>query len=130
MFFYSRFIGNLLWPPEVQPSPDDAEQAFQVAERMRAQVFVEELDAPQIRVGTFTQVTADGLPGKTFQGRVVRLSPMMGPKQVFSDRPSERHDTKTREVWIDLGASSQGLIFGLRVDVYFDLDQPTASSAP
>ena len=91
--------------------------------------FVEELDAPRIQVGTSAQITADGLPGRTFKGRVVRLSPMMGPKQAFSDRPAERHDTKTREVWVDLGASSDGLIFGLRVDVFFELGQPPTTAA-
>jgi CHAT domain-containing protein len=45
VFFYSRFVGNLLWPPEAVPSPEDADRAFRVAERMRARVFLDELDA-------------------------------------------------------------------------------------
>jgi len=62
VFFYSRLIGNLLWPPEVQPSPDDTEQAFRIAERMRAQVFLEELDAADARRES-GEMPWSGLPG-------------------------------------------------------------------
>jgi len=45
VFFYHRFIGNLLWPPQAVPSPEDTDRAFRIAERMRARVFLDELDA-------------------------------------------------------------------------------------
>jgi hypothetical protein len=44
-FFYTRFIGYLMERHENPVSQDDLNLAFQVAERMRAQVFLEELDA-------------------------------------------------------------------------------------
>jgi HlyD family secretion protein len=102
--------------------PNSPESAISIADvsRFMVRAFVEELDAPRIQLGTVARVTADGLPGKTFDGRVVRLSPMMGPKRMFNDRPAERHDTKTREVWVELGDLSEGLIYGLRVDVFFE----------
>jgi len=45
VFIYSRFVGNLLWPAEAAPSPEDTDRAFRIAERMRARVFLDELDA-------------------------------------------------------------------------------------
>ena len=69
---------------------------------------------------------------RSFPGRVVRLSPRMDRKTVWSDRATERYDTKTREVWIELQPGPP-LVLGLRVDVTIDLEtlpkpQPTSSS--
>ena len=52
--------------------------------------------------------TADGLPGKTFQGSVNRLSPRMTSKKIWSDDPAERFDTNQRRAkpgssWISAG---------------------------
>ena len=101
--------------------PNSGEPAVVLADTksFRVRAFVEELDAPRIRVGMTATVTADGLPGGEFSGRVVRLSPYMSRKVLWSDHPAERYDTKTREVWIDL-AEGQGMIVGLRVDVMID----------
>jgi len=48
VFVYSRFVGNLLWPAEAVPSPEDTDRAFRIAERMRARVFLDELDAADV----------------------------------------------------------------------------------
>jgi len=89
--------------------------------RFRVRAFVEEYDAPRLAVGLPARVTADGLPGREFPGRVASLSPHMSRKELWSDRPAERFDTKTREIWIDLDQAS-GLVVGLRVDVVIDLN--------
>ena len=39
----------------------------------------------------------------------------MSRKELWNDRPAERYDTKSREVWIDLDNSNR-LVVGLRVD--------------
>jgi CHAT domain-containing protein/tetratricopeptide (TPR) repeat protein len=52
-WIYYQLVGNLLWPPEVSPSPEDADLAFRVSERMRARIFLDELDAA--RVSTLLQ---------------------------------------------------------------------------
>ena len=98
--------------------PIAAEAAIILADtrRMRVRAFVEEFDAPRMQLGMPARITADGLPGKIYVGRVSQLSPHMTSKQIWNDEPSERLDTKTREVWIDL-KNSDDLIFGLRVDV-------------
>ena len=81
--------------------------------------FVEEMDAPRIRQGMQASIAADGLPQQTFTGNVIRLSPRMGNKNIWSNKPAERLDTKTREVWIQLD-DAEGLVIGLRVDVFID----------
>jgi hypothetical protein len=44
----------------------------------------------------------------------------MGPKRLWRDEPTERNDTRSREVWIDLEKPAKELVFGLRVDVFID----------
>jgi HlyD family secretion protein len=80
--------------------------------------FVEEFDAPRVALGMLATITADGLPGQAFSGRVIRLAPYMSRKEVFTDDPTEQYDTKVREVWIELAPASPPII-GLRVDVAF-----------
>ncbi len=93
----------------------------------RVRAFLEELDAPQVRSGLPVKVMADGLPGREFRGRVSHFSPRMGRKELWSDQPAERYDTKTREVWIDLDDAAE-LVVGLRVDVVIELDAPRSGS--
>lgn len=107
---------------EVEPGeligPDSPEPAIVLADttRFRVRAFVEEGDAPRVQLGASCRITADGLPGPPFEGHIARLSPRMTAKQLWSDRPAERFDTKTREVWIELEEAA-GLVVGLRVDV-------------
>lgn len=105
--------------------PTSAEPAVVMADTGRFQVraFVEELDAPRVQVGMTARVVADGMPGRELRGRVIRLSPRMSPKRLFSDDPTERHDTKTREVWIELEDAGE-LVVGLRVDAMIDPHSP------
>ena len=111
-------VGELVGPNSAEPAVVMADLSS-----YRVRTYVEELDAPRVQVGMTAIVTADGMPGKQFHGRVSRLSPRMVPKQMSSDRPSERLDTKTREVWITLEPSS-ALVVGLRVDVTIETDPP------
>jgi len=108
--------GELTGPDAAQPAVILADT---ISGPLRVRAFVEEFDAPRVKIGMTATVTADGLRGRQFRGRVVRLSPRMSPKQVRSDRPTERLDTKTREVWIEL-QSGEGLVVGLPVDVLID----------
>lgn len=101
--------------------PDSAQPAIVMVDSTRLQVraFVDEIDAPRVQLGMAAVVRTDGLPDRRFNGRVVRLSARMGRKQLWSDRPAERYDTKTREVWIEL-EDGESLVVGLRVDVMID----------
>lgn len=113
--------------------PASAEPAVVLADTSRycVRAFVEELDAPRVNLGMIAKVVIDGLHSRELAGRVARLSPRMERKNLWSDRPTERYDTKTREVWIDLG-SPKGLVVGLRVEVAIDthsaLNSPAATS--
>lgn len=112
-------------------APDSAKPAVVMADasRYRVRAFVEEMDAPRVEEGMSAKIVADGLPGVEFTGSVGRLSPRMSRKELYSDRPTERHDTKVREVWIDLDQGRPWLV-GLRVDVLISLrpasNTPTA----
>ena len=84
--------------------------------RCRVRAFVEELDAASIGVGMAAEITADGLPGRTFEGVITEISPRMERKRRRSNEPNELYDVMTREVLLDV-PESDGLIFGMRVDV-------------
>jgi multidrug resistance efflux pump len=83
---------------------------------VRVRAYVEELDAPRVRVGMGARVKADGLPNESFNGKVVSISPQMTSKSQYSDHPRELYDTKVREVVIELNGLPP-LIVALRVDV-------------
>ncbi len=83
---------------------------------LRVRAYVEEIDAPRLRIGMTAKITADGLPGQVFTGRLTSLSPRMQAKTISSGNPSELYDTKVREVLLELEVP-QGLLIGLRVEV-------------
>jgi len=101
--------------------PDSPRPAVILADttRFRVRAFVEEIDAPRVQIGMACKVTVDGLPDRRLNGRVAEITPRMSHKELWSDRPGERLDTKTREAWIDLEPASD-LVVGLRVDVTID----------
>lgn len=107
-------LGELVGPESDQPAI-----VFADASRLFVRAFVEELDAPRIQSGMVASVTADGLAGRAFGGRIVKIAPRMSKKQLMTDDPNEHFDTKVREVWLEL-ESPLGLLIGLRVDVVFD----------
>ena len=111
--------------------PESTQPAIVMVDTTKLQVraFVEELDAPRIELGMTATVRTDGLPDREFQGRVVRLSPRMGRKQLWSDDPAERYDTKTREIWIELD-EGQPMVVGLRVDALIDPRSLATGTAP
>ena len=121
--------GELTGPTAPEPAVIMADTS-----RLFVRTFVEELDAPRVTVGLRATVRADGLPGKQLSGRVVRLSPRMSRKQLFTDDPAERYDTKTREIWIQLDEQEEPLVIGLRVDVSIYVQEapsgPTHSTPP
>jgi hypothetical protein len=109
------------------PDSETPAVVFADTRQFRVRAFVEELDAPRVTMGMAATVTADGLPGRSFSGRVTRVSPLMGRKRIFTDDPSEHYDVKTRAVLIDIGAV-EGLVVGLRVDVTIDAEKHSQSA--
>jgi HlyD family secretion protein len=84
---------------------------------LRVRVEVDETDVGKIRVGQKAYVTADAYEGEKFWGRVVRLGQVLGKKNVRTDEPSERVDTKILETLVELDGASK-LTPGLRVDAF------------
>ena len=115
---------------------DDPRPTIVIADtrRLRIRAFVEERDAMHVCVGMSARTTADGTPGQAYSGRVTQLLPRMSFKQVWTDRPDERFNVKSREVLIELddAASTDAvdldvlpvtappLVFGLVVEVAID----------
>lgn len=84
---------------------------------LRVRVGVDETDVARISAGQRAYVTADAYPGEKFWGRVVRIGQLLGRKNVRTDAPAERVDTKILETLIEL-EPGRALPPGLRVDAY------------
>ena len=111
----SVHAGEMAGPTSVEPAIILADTS-----KLCVRAFIDEMDAPRVSCGAAVRVIAEGLPDQQFRGRVSRLSPRMDRKNLWSDRSTERYDTKTREAWIDLEGHPP-LVVGLRVDVHFEL---------
>jgi len=84
---------------------------------LRVRVNVDETDVSKVRLGQKAYVTADAFGKKKFWGRVVRVGQQLGPKNVRTDEPTEKVDTKILETLVQLDLGSD-LPDGLRVDAF------------
>ncbi len=84
---------------------------------LRVRMDVDETDVNRVHLGQQGYVTADAYPNQKFWGRVVRVGNQLGPKNVRTDEPAERVDTKILETLIELNSGTK-LPIGLRVDAY------------
>lgn len=84
---------------------------------LRVRVDVDETDVSKVRIGQKAYVTADAFGKQKFWGRVVRVGQQLGPKNVRTDEPTERVDTKILETLVELDPGTQ-LPDGLRVDAF------------
>jgi len=75
--------------------------------KRRVRAFIEELDAPLVKVGQTATVTVDGLRGSAFPGTVAVVLPRMGKRSLHTDSPREYKDVYFREVLITLPATSE-----------------------
>src|SRR5262249_2152638 len=91
--------------------------------KLRVRAFVEELDAARLQVGQKATVSADGLPGKEFTGKVAVVLPRMGKRALQSDAPGEYKDLYFREVLIDLD-NAVDIPLNLRVQTQIQVKSP------
>ena len=84
---------------------------------LRVRVDVDETDVSKVRLGQKAYVTADAFGTQKFWGHVVRVGQQLGPKNVRTDEPTEKVDTKILETLVDLDPGVQ-LPDGLRVDAF------------
>jgi HlyD family secretion protein len=84
---------------------------------LRVRVDVDETDVSKVHVGQRAYVTADAFGTQKFCGHVVRVGQELGPKNVRTDEPTEKVDTKILETLVELDSGLQ-LPDGLRVDAF------------
>jgi HlyD family secretion protein len=84
---------------------------------LRVRVDVDETDVSKVNVGQKAYVTADAFGTRKFWGHVVRVGQQLGPKNVRTDEPTEKVDTKILETLVELDPGSH-LPDGLRVDAF------------
>jgi len=84
---------------------------------LRVRVDVDETDVSKVRVGQKAYVTADAFGKQKFWGSVVRVGQQLGPKNVRTDEPTEKVDTKILETLVELDPGTR-LPDGLRVDAF------------
>jgi HlyD family secretion protein len=94
---------------------------------LRVRVDVDETDVAKIQVGQTAYVTADAYGKQKFLGHVVRVGNELGRKNVRTDEPTEKVDTKILETLVQLDSGIQ-LPDGLRVDAYIDTASKPASN--
>ena len=95
---------------------------------LRVRVDVDETEVSKVRVGQKAYVTADAFPGQKFWGRVVRVGEQLGRKNIRTDEPAERVDTKILETLLELDHGAQ-LPVGLRVDAFIVGDIAAVATA-
>jgi len=102
----------------VAPEPG-ASLVFTMADTsaLRVRVDVDETDIARLVVGRRAWVSADAFGDRRFFGTVVDIGQMLGRKNVRTDDPTEKNDTKILEVLVNLDADVR-LPVGLRVDAF------------
>jgi HlyD family secretion protein len=85
--------------------------------RLRVRVDVDETDVNRLAVGEPAWVSADAYGDRKFTGHVIRIGEILGPKNVRTDRATEKQDIKILETLVELDPG-QHIPVGLRVDAY------------
>lgn len=88
--------------------------------RLRVRVDVDETDVARLAIGQPAYVTAPAYGDRKFAGRVIRIGEILGRKNVRTDEPNERVDTKILETLVELDRG-QVLPIGLRVDTFIQV---------
>jgi HlyD family secretion protein len=84
-----------------------------------ARVDIDERDVEKVALGARAFVTVPARPGQRLEGVITELGRRMGRKNVRSDDPVERIDSKVLEIVVAL-ESAEGLVPGLRVVGYVE----------
>jgi HlyD family secretion protein len=84
---------------------------------LRVRVEVDETEVSKVQVGQKAYVTADAYGSQKFWGKVVRVGEQLGRKNIRTDEPTEKVDSKILETLVELEPGSQ-LPVGLRVDAF------------
>ena len=124
-FIRAPFTGTVLRkrinPGEIAAPETPTTVLFTLADTttLHVRVDVDETDISKLPLGKLSAflVTAATYGNTKFWGRVVRIGHILGKKNLRTDKPVERLDTKILETIIALD-NSQMLLPGLRVDAF------------
>ena len=122
-FIRAPFTGTVLRkrinPGEIAAPETPTTVLFTLADTttLHVRVDVDETDISKLQLGLPAYVTAATYGNTKFWGRVVRIGHILGKKNLRTDEPVERLDTKILETIIALD-NSQMLLPGLRVDAF------------
>jgi HlyD family secretion protein len=84
---------------------------------LRVRMDVDEHDIARVHLGATAYVVADAFTGQRFTGKVVEIGRRFGRKNIRTDDPVEKNDTKILEVVLELDKNQQ-LVPGQRVTSY------------
>jgi len=90
---------------------------------LHIRVDVDERDIARVRTGATAIVRVPALPGRDLAGKVVEIGRRMGRKNIRTDDPVERNDTKILEVVVALN-DAEALVVGQRGMVYIAAGAP------
>ncbi|MGA3345161.1 MAG: efflux RND transporter periplasmic adaptor subunit [Terracidiphilus sp.] len=96
---------------------------------LRVRVDVDETEVSKVRVGQLAYVTADAYGSRRFTGHVIRVGNELGRKNIRTDEPTEKVDTKILEPLVEFDQGLQ-LPLGLRVDANINTDQDMPPNRP
>jgi HlyD family secretion protein len=85
--------------------------------RVRAEV--DEHDVPRVRQGQAVEIVVNGPSPARLRGRVSRIAPVMGRRQILTSDPADKSDRDVLEVIVDLESRPGHLPIGLRVSAIF-----------
>ncbi len=88
--------------------------------KLRVRMDVDERDIARISVGASAYLTADAFGAERFTGKVVEIGRRFGRKNIRTDDPTERNDTKVLETVIELDGAAK-LVPGQRVTSFISL---------
>lgn len=87
---------------------------------LRVRMDVDERDIAKVKLGASAYVTADAFGSQRFAGKVVEIGRRFGRKNVRTDDPVEKNDTKVLETLIELDGAP-ALVPGQRVTAFVSL---------
>jgi HlyD family secretion protein len=88
--------------------------------KLRVRMDVDERDVAKVVAGATGFATLSAYPGKKFPTHVVEIGKRMGRKNIRTDDPVERIDTKILEVLLEVDGN-EGLVPGLRVTSFIEI---------
>ncbi len=107
--------------------PDTSLILFGDISSLRVRAEVEERDVVKVRLGQRVIIRADAYPDRDFEGVVTSMAPALGPPRILSRGPRRPNDVEVLEVLATLDGQPV-LLTGMRVDVFFKLENTVAST--